>query len=110
MVIMFEPIVRKEKLIDELPPEAWIFLAEVRYYIETRLKLLQDEIDNEEINASEEAPPCTMVYFNPGKISFLGYSTILKEKMNACFDLDNLPRDIELIWLKFDENIRRLFN
>lgn len=110
MIIMFEPIVRNEKLVDELPPESWVFLAEIRYYIETRLQPIKDKIDKEEELANEDDALCTMVYFNPGGLRFCGYSQDLTNKMNECFDEENLKRDIELIWLRFDERIKILFN
>jgi hypothetical protein len=108
MVIMFDPIVRNEKLVDELPPESWVFLAEVRHYIEPRLHPLRDKIDIEENIAGEEGALCTMVYFNPGGLRFCGYSKELTNKMNGSFD--NLQRDIEFIWLKFDKIIQGWFN
>ena len=110
MVIMFEPIVRNEKLADELPPESWVLLAEIRYYIETRLQPLKDKIDKEEQLAGEDGTLCTMVYFNPGGLRFCGYSQNLTTKMNNSFDKENLKRDIELIWLKFDKTIQSMFN
>lgn len=110
MVIMFEPIVRDETLADRLPPESWVFIAEVRNYIETRLRPLQDEIDKEEDNAGDDNAPCTMVRFNPGAIGFLGYSKELRKKMDESFDNDNLQRDVELIWAKFDAVIKGWFN
>lgn len=110
MVIMFEPLVRNEKLSEELPRESWVLLAEIRYYIETRLNPLKDKIDKEEELAGEDGTLCTMVYFNPGGLRFFGYSQELTTKMNDSFDKENLQRDIELIWLKFDNAIKSMFN
>lgn len=110
MVIMFEPLVRNEKLADQLPVESWVLLAEIRNYVETRLKLLENEIDQEENEADEDAALCTMIYFKPSGIRFSGYSQELTNKMNSCFDKENLQRDIELIWLKFDNTIQSFFN
>ena len=107
---MFEPIVRNEKLAEELPPESWVLLSEIRYYIETRLQPLKDKIDKEEQLAGDDAALCTMVYFTPSGIRHCGYSQDLTKKMKSCFDNDYLHRDIELIWLKFDKKIQSMFN
>ena len=111
MDIVFRPLVADENLIKELPPEAFIFLDEVKAYLTTRLGVLSEEINKEEIASfNSDKPTCIMVNFNPNGINFWGYSPELRDKMKACFDDTNIVRDIELLWAKFDIRIKALLN
>lgn len=111
MDIVFRPLIENENLINELPPEAHIFLDEMRSYITLRLSVLAEEINNEElVNPTDKGATCIMVSFNPNGINFWGYSVDLRNKMKACFDATNIDRDIQLLWAKFDVRVMALLN
>jgi hypothetical protein len=107
MVILFEAFVRDESLADRLPPESWVLLAEIKKYVEDRLRPLESSINQEEAREMEDKPCCTLIHFPKGLV-FHNYSLALREKMKSCFD--NADRDIELIWLKFDEKTKSFFS
>lgn len=109
MVILFEAFVIDENLVKQLTVTDFALLAEIKKYIETRLMPLKERIDKEEQMASANNPPATVIYF-PSGLRFVGYSEELTVKMKSCFDEDNVKRDVELIWLKFDEKTKRILN
>jgi hypothetical protein len=105
MTIMFEPLIRKEKLVYQLPPESWILLAEIKKYIEERLMPFKDEIDREEANGTEENPCGIIVHF-PRGIEFRGYRQQLMNQIKGGFEKGE--RDVQLFWFRFDDHVKNL--
>jgi hypothetical protein len=104
---MFEPLIRKDTLVYQLPQESWIQLAKIKIYIEDRLMPLKAEIDNEEANGSEDNPCFIVVHFPKG-IEFRGYKHSLHTKMKDCFE--KADRDVQLFWFGFDDKVRELLS
>jgi hypothetical protein len=107
MLIMFEPLIRKDNLVYQLPPESWIQLAKIKIYIEESLMPLKAEIDHEEANGSDENP-CGIVVHFPKGIEFRGYKHQLLNKMKDCFE--KAERDVQLLWFGFDDKVRDLLS
>jgi hypothetical protein len=105
MVIMFEPFIRQIALVYQLPNDSWILLAEIKQYIEERLRPLKDEIDAEEAEQADKSP-CRIIVHFPRGIEFQGYEKQLLDKMKGC--LEKSERDLQFLWFRFDDKAKSL--
>jgi len=105
MVIMFEPFIREIALVYQLPTDSWILLAEIKQYIEERLRPLEEEIDTEETEQAD-GMPCRIIVHFPKGIEFQGYEKQLVDKMKS--RLENSKRDLQFLWFRFDHKAKSL--
>jgi hypothetical protein len=71
-----------------LPVDEMVAVDDIYEYVETRVKVLKDEIESEENKESGES--CIVIAFTKDKIMFMGYSDNLTEKLKSCFDENDI--------------------
>ena len=79
--------------------EEEILFTTIFDFVETRLMPLKEEMDNEEEAKGANPNICVMIELAKKRISFLGYSASLIEKLKSSFN----ENDEKILKLKFDD-------
>ena len=94
-----EPKWNKQLSFDEM-----VAIDDIYEYVETRVKVLKNEIELEE---SEKPNDCFIIIaLTKDKIMFMGYSDELTEKLKNCFN----EKDIAYLKIKINETSKNFLN
>lgn len=88
---------------DNIPFDQKIAIDDIYEFVESRVKVLKESIENEEQDRNNVA---IIIAFTQNKIMFMGYSDSLTNKLTSCFN----ENDTDFIQRKIFESSKNFLN